>query len=136
MPPESPGPTLEHRSGVPDRRRPVPPGIAPLLIRHPRRRWQDDPDLQALFDAGILRIGAELHRLRTDRFWSIEELGAVSGVSVDTIEAVENGQTDPQWSTLVRLFYPFGRQVRLAFLTGGALTIPGYSPPKAVVDRV
>lgn len=85
-----------------------------LIAPQPRsggRRWTDDPDIKTEHERESLAIGAMLNQLRTEQGWSLEQHARVSGVHADTLQAVENGHTDVQLSTLIRAFYPLGRRV-------------------------
>ena len=48
-------------------------------------------------------LGTQLRELRTRRAWSLAELAEITGISKGMLSKIENGQTTPSLSTLVRL---------------------------------
>jgi transcriptional regulator with XRE-family HTH domain len=70
----------------------------------------DDPDLVLPDDddADQRRLGDRLHRLRTERRWSLTELAEESGVSRAMINRVERGVSSPTATILGRLSGAFG----------------------------
>lgn len=59
-------------------------------------------------DADQRRLGERLHRLRTERKWSLTELAEESGVSRAMINRVERGVSSPTATILGRLSGAFG----------------------------
>ena len=53
-------------------------------------------------------IAQRLKALRGERAWSLDELGARSGVSRATLSRLENGETSPTTAVLGRLCSAYG----------------------------
>ena len=54
-------------------------------------------------DLDLLRVGAQLKRLRMDKNWSIRDLADRSGIAASTISQIETGKTSPTLLTLKAL---------------------------------
>lgn len=57
----------------------------------------------ALVARQIAQVGGHLRRLRVERFWTMRELAARTGLSSGTVSALERGAAQPTLGTLLAL---------------------------------
>ena len=98
----------------------VPPPTEPLERRSEPaakvrggRRWIDDPAEVAAHEWALNDLGKRIHNAREWQGWSLEKLAARSRVNAQTIADIENGRSDPNLSSITRIFRAFGRYVRV-----------------------
>jgi DNA-binding XRE family transcriptional regulator len=109
-----------------DRRQPRLPYDAP------GRRWEDDPDLTAVFNQAMLDLGRVLYALRERQDWSQEKEAAAAGLHRDTVSELERAQGDPHLSTIVRLFYVHGFRFAIELRATAQPLANGYNPQRPV----
>lgn len=73
---------------------------------------QDPPRLEALLEGGVSRerayLGVPVGTLRRKRDWNWNDLARESGLRSVQVKGIEEGQRDPEFSTLVRLARALG----------------------------
>lgn len=90
------------------------PGKPPGRTRG--RRWADDPDLSQHFERLRLSVSRDLYGLREGLGWSQEEAAKAAGVDPQTVLDIEKTRADPHLSTVMRLYFVYGRQLVVAGL--------------------
>jgi DNA-binding XRE family transcriptional regulator len=99
-------------------RQPVPGG----------RRWYDSPDLIRAFDYTCLNLGGDLHRYRERQGLSQVDAARFADMHAHTVRAMENHDTDPVMSSIVRVAYVYGLLVRVTFHPSRDLPETGVCP--------
>jgi DNA-binding XRE family transcriptional regulator len=92
-------------------RRAAPP--APRSRTH-GRRWADDPDLRAGFEAVLVDLSRDLYHQRERCGWTLDQAADAAGVDKQTILDIEKTRGDPRLSTVMRLFFIYGQQLVVA----------------------
>jgi DNA-binding XRE family transcriptional regulator len=59
-------------------------------------------------DANAVLFGTIIYRMRTERRWTLEDLGRVSGMNSDWLGVLERGLNVPSLTTILRLADAFG----------------------------
>jgi transcriptional regulator with XRE-family HTH domain len=51
----------------------------------------------------MTRLGKEIRKARIDREWNLAQLEDATGVTFRHLSAIERGEIDPRWSTVLKL---------------------------------
>jgi transcriptional regulator with XRE-family HTH domain len=51
----------------------------------------------------MTRLGKEIRKARIDRDWNLAQLEDATGIAFRHLSAIERGEIDPRWSTVLKL---------------------------------
>jgi len=51
----------------------------------------------------MTRLGKEIRKARIDRDWNLAHLEEATGIAFRHLSAIERGEIDPRWSTVLKL---------------------------------
>jgi DNA-binding XRE family transcriptional regulator len=102
----------------------------PPLVRHGGRRWSDDPDLNAAVERILVQLSVDLNAARDLHDWSQDEMGHAAGIAPNTVLGIEKARIDPHISTVVRMAYAAGYDVRITLRK----PVPARPPQLAAVN--